>query len=57
MTREEIDAIICNIMIKDGPDRHVDGHDVITDFIMSIQDGDEYDWKSVYYTKKGIDES
>lgn len=55
MTREEIDDVICNIMVIDGPDRHIDGHDKITDFIVALQQGDEYEWKSVYYTEHNID--
>lgn len=34
MNREQIDDAICDILMKDGPDGHVDGHDKITDFIM-----------------------
>lgn len=56
MTREEIDNVICQIMIKDGPDRHVDGHDVITDFIIALQEGNEYEWKAKYWSDKNISE-
>jgi hypothetical protein len=38
MTREEIDCRIVAIMIEDGPDGHCDGHEVITDFVMSLVD-------------------
>lgn len=37
MNREQIDDVICEIMSQDGPDRHVDGHEVITDFIEHLQ--------------------
>jgi len=33
-TREEVDDRICEIMMSDGPDGHVDGHDKITDQVM-----------------------
>jgi hypothetical protein len=56
MEREEIDNIICKILVEDGSDRHVDGHDIITDFIMSLQEGDEYEWKSKYWQEKNISE-
>lgn len=56
MTKEEIDNVVCHIMIKDGPDRHTDGHDVITDFIIALQEGDEYEWKSKYWADKNISE-
>lgn len=42
MKQEEIDAIddeICRIMIEHGPDRHVDGHDRLTEFVVSLLDG------------------
>jgi len=38
MTREQIDDIICEIMINWGPDSHIDGHENITDFIMRLLD-------------------
>lgn len=55
MTRNEIDEIICTIMRHDGPDRHVDGHDIITDFVLALQEGDEYTWKAKYFSEKKID--
>lgn len=55
MSRDEVDQIVCTIMVHDGPDRHVDGHDIITDFILSLQKGDEYEWKAKYFSEKGID--
>ncbi len=56
MERNEIEEVICKIMVHDGPDRHVDGYEVITDFIMALlQDSAEpYVWKAKYYEKKGI---
>lgn len=54
MTREEIDNVICQIMIKDGPDGHIDGHGIITDFIVALQEGNQYEWKLKYWTEKNI---
>jgi hypothetical protein len=54
MTREEIDNVVCQIMIKDGPDMHVDGHDVITGFIMALKEGKEHEWKAKYFSDKNI---
>lgn len=38
MEKQEIDDIICEILVNDGPDGHVDGHEIITDFIMALLD-------------------
>ena len=54
MTKEEIDNVVCKIMTIDGPDRHVDGHDVITDFIVALLEGREYDWKKKYWYENDI---
>lgn len=51
MDREEIDDVICEILYRDGPDRHVDGHEVITDFIMAVIAGDGVGWKANYAAK------
>lgn len=36
MNREEIDNMIIEIMIKYGPDGHIDGHDVLTEYVMCL---------------------
>jgi hypothetical protein len=48
MTRAEIDSIVCSIMRNDGPDRHTDGHDVLTDFIVAAIEGRGEAWRSAY---------
>lgn len=48
MNREEIDDVICKIMRRDGPDRHIDGHDIITDFIIALVDNRGRDWADKY---------
>lgn len=55
MGRSEIETVVCHILRTDGPDRHVDGYDVISDFIFALQQGDEYEWISKYYEKNNID--
>lgn len=34
VTRAEIDDAICDILIKHGPDGHVDGHEYLTEYVM-----------------------
>ncbi len=34
--REIVDDEICDLMIKHGPDGHIDGHDLITDYAMRL---------------------
>lgn len=48
MNKEEIDDIVCLIMRYDGPDRHEDGHEIITDFIISLLDGNSEEWNRKY---------
>jgi hypothetical protein len=36
LEREEIDQTVCEIMRRYGPDRHVDGHDYLTDYILRL---------------------
>lgn len=52
--RDWIDTVICNIMHFDGPDRHVDGHEEITDFIMALLEGKDREWAETYKNKVGI---
>lgn len=48
MDRERIDDIICDIMVHDSPDRHVDGHDVITSFIIALLNDNGKVWTANY---------
>ena len=48
MDREEIDDVVCEIMHRDGPDAHIDGHDLITDFIVAVMRGEGYEWAAKY---------
>ena len=48
MTKDEIDDAVCEIMMNDGPDRHVDGHEVLTDFIMALLSGNGEAWIKEY---------
>lgn len=51
MNRADIEQTICLIMMNDGPDGHVDGSDVITDFIMAVKDGRGESWAHDYRTE------
>jgi len=48
MTREEINNVIFEIMLADGPDGHCDGHEIITDFIVALQEGRGKEWFDAY---------
>lgn len=48
MNAEEIDDAICEIMMRDGPDGHIDGHRTITEFIIALRDGEGEVWISDY---------
>lgn len=48
LTEEQIDDVVCEIMERDGPDRHVDGHEVITAFILALMRGDGRQWAIAY---------
>lgn len=54
MDKEQIENVVQHIMIEDDPDRHCDGYDVITDFIMSLLENKGNDWKEKYYSVKRI---
>ncbi len=57
MNREEIDDLVSDIMIEDGPDGHCDGHEIITDFIVALLASEGKDWKEKYHFKKGLTDS
>ena len=48
MGREKIDSIISHILLIDGPDGHIDGHEEITDFIMALMNGVGNEWFKEY---------
>ena len=48
---EEIDDIVVDIMINDGPDQHCDGHEVIPSFILAVKNGNDFEWRDKYYKK------
>ena len=56
MTTEEIDDLVADIMIEDGPDGHCDGHEIITAFIVELLNGKGKEWGLKYRKDKGIDE-
>lgn len=53
MEKQEIDDIICEILVNDGPDGHVDGHEIITDFIMALLKDEGSEWFTKYQTIGG----
>ena len=54
MTTEEIDYLVADIMIEDGPDGHCDGHEIITAFIVELLNGKGKDWADEYRKSKAI---
>lgn len=56
MNKEEIEDIVMDILIEDGPDGHTDGSNVITDFIMELLNKKGTEWALKYRNDKGIDE-
>lgn len=54
MNKREIENVVKEIMINDGPDGHCDGSDVITDFIEALLDGNGAEWKQKYYKTNDI---
>lgn len=57
MKKETIDNVVCEIMIEDGPDRHIDGHKIITDFICALLKDDGENWYDKYASGKVYDTS
>lgn len=50
--KDDIDSIVKDILISDGPDGHCDGSEIITDFIEALIEGKEKDWLRQYYAKQ-----
>ena len=55
MTKEEIEDIVMDILIEDGPDGHTDGSSIITAFIVAVINGKGKEWALKYRNDKGID--
>lgn len=51
--KERIDDIVCKILYHDGPGGHIDGHEVITDFIFAVARGEGREWADRYIKKTG----
>jgi hypothetical protein len=54
MKRDQIDEIIREIMINDGPDGHIDGHETIADFIVALLEGRGEAWAASYVPKREL---
>jgi hypothetical protein len=52
LTKEDIEGIIMDIMVNDGPDGHTDGSELITEFIMCLMAGKKDEWLNRYYSKR-----
>ena len=48
MLREKIDEVVCEIMRSSGPDGHIDGHQILTDFICAVRDSKGHEWVTKY---------
>lgn len=49
MTKKEIENIIIDIMLNDGPDGHCDGSDIIAGFVKALLDGKGEEWCNEYF--------
>lgn len=52
MTIKEIDDLIIEILVNDGPDGHIDGHEIITAFIVELLKDNGKDWSNKYRKNK-----
>jgi hypothetical protein len=48
MTKADIEDAICDIMMKDGPDGHVDGAEIIAEFVHALLEGNGEKWIEAY---------
>jgi len=53
MNKEQIENIISDIMINDGPDGHCDGANIIADFVEALLNGKGKEWAKEYFSTKG----
>jgi len=54
MTREEVEYVVKEILIRDGPDQHYDGYEELTDFIMALLNDTGVEWFERYKFNKGM---
>lgn len=48
MDIEQIEGVVSDIMIEDGPDGHCDGADLIASFVVAVRDGYGDAWATAY---------
>jgi hypothetical protein len=48
MNGKEIDNMVCEIMAQNGPDGHIDGHEMITSFILAVKNNEGAEWREKY---------
>lgn len=53
MDAEQIDDVICEIMSRDGPDGHLDGHATLTEFVLALLAGNGEQWARKYVAQHG----
>ena len=42
--RSWVDAVVIQIMMSDGPDGHIDGHEKLTDFALALHNKTHHAW-------------
>jgi pantoate kinase len=53
-TQNEVDEVVMAIMVVDGPDGHIDGHEVITDYVMALLVGKGDEWADAYLQRPEV---
>lgn len=48
LRKEQIEKVVIEIMSRDSPDGHVDGYEVLTDYILALLDGKGDEWVEKY---------
>jgi hypothetical protein len=47
-SRDEVEEAISAILYADGPDRHVDGYEIIADYVMAVIERTDKTWLEFY---------
>ncbi len=48
--KDKIAGIVADILVNDGPDGHINGSDIIADYIASVIEGKETEWLEKYFS-------
>lgn len=57
MTTKEIDAIVCWIMRHYGPDRHIDGHQLLTGLVEAVAAGRGQEYFETLQQRKIVEDA